>query len=492
MLMVNVASLGDNFALTTGGSAKVDEKSMLCLHNAVAGRTYHILKADGNITLNDNGTDTPQNGWLDKNVMGSRFMKFDVDSGDNYYNITVTKADTVLRSGLIDAILDSGDTAANRWLSAASINNYSDPNAVDAMMNMAEAGGVMHGMATMVDTFDDSIFGQIGLNIREGKKYKNAKLRKTVNEKIDAPKIDDVNITELPVAKTTEIMPQAAEYSEESPFVHEKRVWASYVHNKEKVSGMNLGENFNGKYDMTVNGATIGADLWSGETSFGGISLMYSDGKINGSTGATTRNDVEYLGIGVYNRKDLENSISLMYDMTYINGENDIKQNNSGFEVTAKPKTKTISAGFRLEKMYDIKNCKLVPFAGLRYMNIDGDKYDNSIGLHYDAGKMNVFSLPLGIKIAGKEITNNSGWGFKPYGELGYMVNFGDTDNKVEVSYASGSDNFGYDVLDKGMFFAKLGFAISNKNMLLTLGYDYTKSSNAHNNKWNISASFTF
>ena len=505
MLMVNAGNFilsnktTVDAAIATGGNINVDPSSVLCLANVKPDNTYRILVTDG-------GTIT--GGWTHGNICGSNLLEFTIDQGDNYYNITVKKAivppddpepvppEYKGHESIIEAIMKDPDSNAYKWLTTATNTGYYTEKQrhdnVAAMMNMAEAGGVMHGMATMADTFDDSIFGQIGLNLREGKKYKNAKIQNTVNEKVGAPSIDDINITKLPVAKTTEIMPQVPEYSEESPFIHEKRVWASYVHNKEKVNGMNLGDNFDGKYDMTVNGATIGADLWSGETSFGGISLMYSDGKINGSAGAATRNEVEYLGIGVYNRKDLENSISLMYDMTYINGENDIKQNNSGFEVTAKPKTKTISAGLRLEKMYDIKNCKLVPFAGLRYMNIDGDKYNNSIGLHYDAGKMNVFSLPLGIKIAGKEVTNSSGWGFKPYGELGYMFNFGDTDNNVEVSYGNGRDNVGYDVLDKGMFFAKLGFAVTNKNMVITLGYDYTKSSNAHNNKWNISANFTF
>ncbi|MBQ0067937.1 MAG: hypothetical protein KBS60_07155 [Phascolarctobacterium sp.] len=488
MLMVNGMGLNGDIAISGYTSAEVKEGSKLCLDDVKPG-TYKILGNGGSIT-----------GKWDS-VWGSNLLEFAVDTNitdggsGTYYNITVTKANEIPEEykphqNVIQAILGDPSSKAYEWLMAATNTGFYSAQEredhVSAMMNMAEAGGVVHGMITMQHTFEDSIFSQNGLDVRGNRVQRKPELMDTVSDK---PAIGNINITEIPVAKTSEIMPEA--YDEVIGLDLEKRVWASYVHSKEKVTGMNLGNGLDGKYSSEINGATVGADLWSGETSFGGIALMYADGKINGSSGASTRNKVDYYGFGVYNRKDMKDNMSVIYDFNYLYGDNDIKQDNSGKEITANPKTKTISMGFRFEKLFESGSTRFIPFAGLRYMNVNGDKYSNNLGVHYDADKMNVLSMPLGLKVLGKSIINKR-WEFKPYAEAGYMFNFGDRDNKMNVSYGNGSESFGYDVMDNGSLFVKAGISGATKNVVFTLSYDYMKSSNSHNNKGNLSANFTF
>ncbi len=311
--------------------------------------------------------------------------------------------------------------------------------------NMGEAAGVLHGTVAMLNSFNDNICSQMSLTNR----------------------------------------PSFAEGVKT-----EKKIWADYIHSKEKVDGLAL-YGIDANYDMQINGFTVGAELWNHKNNLGGVAIMYASGNTNGfSGGVSTRNDMDYYGIGLYNRKDFRNNWSILYDLNYTHGKNDIRQHNYNQEITASPKTNSFSVGVRAEKMFGDAKGQISPFVGLRYNMINSGGYSNNLGIDYDTSRMNVFNVPVGIKFSCA--TRSGGWSFSPYAEVAYIRNFGDTDNRTEMSLGGVSDSFGYDVLDKGAWSVKAGIAMAKDNLSFHIGYNHVKSSNSRNNRWHIGLNVSF
>ncbi|MCQ2362178.1 MAG: autotransporter domain-containing protein [Acidaminococcaceae bacterium] len=316
---------------------------------------------------------------------------------------------------------------------------------LNAVSNMGEAAGVLHGTVAMLNSFSDNICSQMSLTGR----------------------------------------PSVAEGTEKG-----KRIWADYIHSKEKVDGLALC-GIDANYDMQINGFTAGAELWNHKNNLGGVAIMYASGNTNGfSGGVSTRNEMDYYGIGIYNRKDFRNNWSILYDLSYTHSKNDIRQYNHNQEITAKPKTNSFGVGVRAEKIFGDAKAQVTPFVGLRYNMIKSEGYSNNLGIDYDTRRMNVFNVPIGIKFSCA--TRSRGWSFSPYAEVAYIRNFGDTDNRTEMSYGGVSDSFGYDVLDKGAWSAKAGISVAKDNLSFNIGYNHVKSSNSHNNRWHIGLNVSF
>lgn len=268
---------------------------------------------------------------------------------------------------------------------------------------------------------------------------------------------------------------------------HDKDIWAHYVHTKEQVDGLKRA----GSYDSQYNGIVVGADLYKEDKGTVGAALTYVDGNINGSTLASrTENDAKYYGASIYGSIKNEDT-AVIADVSYLHGEHDITQRNSGKLIMGEPESDAFSVGVRVEKSTKAGIGKLVPYAGLRYMHLGSGNYSNSIGLTYDADDAELFLLPVGLKYS-SEVRNTNGWTVRPLVELGYVWAFGDTDANQTVSLNGVSNGFGYDVTDSGSYVGRFLLEAEKSNISYALGYEYQKGDSVEADKWMFNVNWKF
>ncbi|MBQ0067175.1 MAG: hypothetical protein KBS60_03160 [Phascolarctobacterium sp.] len=458
--------------------------------------------------------------WNEENIYASDAiyrLVYDTQNADfsNYvlraeYNTVeaVYGAGNIAASGIFDKMLREKGTEANKWLKSvlnlrgSSGGREKGVGMLNAAANIGETAGVMHGLATIVQTFGKNMYSRLGITerpslLRTIDREPALRLQNTVYDLGDAPQIRDFitdkEVETVAVGKQEEIMPvhEVRDFKFKNYDSMEKEVWASYVNSKEKVDGLKF-VGIKAKYDLNVKGATVGADLWSKEDSIGGLAVMYADGDANGSSGGvSTRNDVDYYGVGLYERKDIADDTILLMDVNYTHGKNDIKQDNNGVEIIAKPKVDTFSAGIQVEKMFGTENKQFTPYAGARYLHMESKSYENNLDMKYGSKKAEIVSIPVGFK-AGAFKETYGGWHFGPFVEAGYIFNIGDVKDKMKVAYGGVAENFKYEIMDDGCLFTNAGFVVRKDGFIIQLGYTYMKGRKSKNNRYNVNMNFEF
>ena len=164
-------------------------------------------------------------------------------------------------------------------------------------------------------------------------------------------------------------------------------IWAQYIHNKDKVDNMG-GVSYDGQY----NGVIIGGDFADRGKYSSGIAFSYGSGD---STGSASKNEFDFWGLSYYG--GIQNGdTNLIFDVGYSKTSSDVKG-----VIKAEPDTQVISMGIKGEKVISNGHgTSYVPYAGLRYMNIDTDSYNGSIdgktAAHYSTDKADLWLLPVG------------------------------------------------------------------------------------------------
>ncbi|MBQ0067732.1 MAG: autotransporter outer membrane beta-barrel domain-containing protein, partial [Phascolarctobacterium sp.] len=165
-----------------------------------------------------------------------------------------------------------------------------------------------------------------------------------------------------------------------------KQVWAAYLHSKEDIDGLQTGGTER-EGTNTTNGAVVGADLWSTEHAFGGLSVSYATTDVETANDfSKITNDVKSYGIGIYHRHDYRRG-AMIFDGGFTHNKNEIKQEMNlanSYEIKSKPKVEIFDAGLRYEhKCHVDENAAVVPYIGVRYTMVDPDSYCNNIGIRY-------------------------------------------------------------------------------------------------------------
>lgn len=443
LLMVDGAKVTANAAISgiaSTGSAIADG-AVLYIDGAKKGETYKILA----------GTDT---GWADKDIIAdNKLLAFTGDTtSDNKFDVEakLQKVNAVLDNkvvigNVVDTTLAGSDenSAAYKFFNNAvsSKFNATDAEAVNALnsfANMGELAGVSRGTYSMSNIMTDAVGKHLSL--------------------------------------------AGGEHQDTD-------IWAHYVHNKEDVRDMDMG-GMQGSYDLKYNGIVVGGDFYNQGKTTAGVALSYAKGDVN-SVGNTvnTKNDAEYYGISLYGRINNGDS-AVLGDISYLHGKNDITQNNSGMDITASPKSDAFSIGVKAEKTYALGDCKLVPFAGLRYLHLGVGDYSNSLGMHYNADDQNLWLLPVGVTYSYE--TKAGDWTIRPLVEAGYVWTAGDRSTDQTVSLNGASDGFGYNVADSGSFVGRFALEAEKANVTFGLGYEYQKGDSVKANRLMANVSFSF
>lgn len=264
-------------------------------------------------------------------------------------------------------------------------------------------------------------------------------------------------------------------------------VWAYGFHSKENVNGLSFG----GDYDAQYNGVTAGVDLYKNGGTTAGVALTYGDSNVSGSNGfATTKSDSDYYGASIYGRFD-RGSYALLGDISYMKGDHDVTQVNSGETITASPDSDAVSVGVKAVKDFAAgENGTLTPYVGVRYLRLSTDGFTASNGLHYEGDDQDLVLIPVGVNYSAA-ITGGS-WTFRPYAGVGYIWNAGDKSADQTVTLGTAADSFSYDTVDSGSFLTRVGFTADHGDMSYGVGYSYQKGDSVSNNAWTLSASFRF
>lgn len=264
-------------------------------------------------------------------------------------------------------------------------------------------------------------------------------------------------------------------------------VWAYGFHSKENVNGLSFG----GDYDAQYNGVTAGVDLYKNGGTTAGVALTYGDSNVSGSNGfATTKSDSDYYGASIYGRFD-RGSYVLLGDISYMKGDHDVTQVNSGETITASPDSDSISVGVKALKDYAAgDNGVLTPYVGLRYLRLSTDDFTNSLGLRYEGDDQDLVIVPVGVNYTAS--ISHGKWSVRPYAGIGYVWTAGDRSADQTVVVPEGADSFSYDTADSSSFIARVGVTTDCDDMSYGIGYSWQKGDSVSNNAWTLSASFRF
>lgn len=264
-------------------------------------------------------------------------------------------------------------------------------------------------------------------------------------------------------------------------------VWAYGFHSKENVNGFSFG----GDYDAQYNGVTAGVDLYKNGGTTAGVALTYGDSNVSGSNGfATTKSDSDYYGASIYGRFD-RGSYALLGDISYMKGDHDVTQVNSGEIITASPDSDSISVGVKALKDYAAgENGTLTPYVGLRYLRLSTDDFTANNGLHYVGDDQDMVIVPVGVNYTAS--ISHGKWSVRPYAGIGYVWTAGDRSADQTVVVPEGADSFSYDTADSSSFIARVGVTTDCDDMSYGIGYSWQKGDSVSNNAWTVSASYHF
>lgn len=270
-------------------------------------------------------------------------------------------------------------------------------------------------------------------------------------------------------------------------------VWATYVHNTFKTDGMSSNVSTI-TADNDYDGAIVGLDFAKRGNLQTGIAFHYGDGT---GTGAFTKNDYDAWGVSLYGAwENDERHTNLVLDLGYTKTSNDITSTINEKALTADRDVTAWTIGLRGEKEYISGHSQIVPYVGLRYMNVDPSSYtstfDGKEAFHYTGDNQDLWMLPIGVSFR-NETTTNSGWSIVPKVDLAYIWAFGDTDMTTDINMGTSSTApLTYTVMDEGSWLASAGIDATYGDWTFGTGYTYQKGDDTKNDKWYVNLGFHF
>lgn len=459
LLIVNAGGIGSAAALNgNGGKLTVEAGAKLYLANV----------AEGTYTVTQNfASDSSVNGWSNdgdkKEVITDKLAAITniVHGTDGLVTVTIEKkvAATVFADIALPNILNvmerntdskyAGISYLNTLLQENGTGSLSDAEfvaAVNGFAQGAENSGAAHSGTMAAFTIGDTIQSRMSL-------------------------ANDVAAPKGGKGKGTDAADNGS-------------IWAQYIHNKDKVDNLG-GISYDGQY----NGVIIGGDFAPTGKYHSGVAFSYGSGS---STGSVSKNDFDFWGLSYYGsiKNDATNVI---FDAGYSKTSNDIKG-----AVDIDSDTKVLTLGVKGEKLINNGHgTSYVPYAGLRYLNVDGGSYNGTIGgevaANYNNDKANIWMLPIGIGVQYETVTSD-GWKLRPMADIAYVWTFGDNNSAMDVTVpgVNATDRLGYDIMDSGFFVGKLGVEAEKGDWTYGLGYAYQKGSHAQNNKFTVNVTYSF
>ncbi|BDE83440.1 hypothetical protein CE91St52_02170 [Phascolarctobacterium faecium] len=460
LLIVNGSGIGTNgiAALTgeTGSTLKVSPGAKLYLTSTNAG-TYTIAKGF---------TSTTFGGWswsadtaaVDVSVNKlSEIEKIEKNTTSGDFTVTVRQTDIQKKyDGIaLPHILQAMDQSRTEYAGIKYLTYLANDNtldkeqfiaAVNGFAQGAENSGAAHSGTMAAFTIGDTIQSRMSL-------------------------VSDVAAPQGGKGKGTDATDNGS-------------IWAQYIHNKDKVDNLG-GISYDGQY----NGVIIGGDFAPTGKYHSGVAFSYGDGS---STGSVSKNDFAFWGFSYYGSIKNDDT-NVIFDAGYSKTSNDIKGS-----VDIDSDTKVLTLGVKGEKLINNGHgTSYVPYAGLRYLNVDSGSYNGTIGgavaANYSTDKANIWMLPIGIGVHHETVTAD-GWKLRPTADIAYVWTLGDKNTAMDITVpgVNATDRLGYDIMDSGFFVGKLGLEAEKGDWTYGLGYACQKGSHAQNSKFMLNVTYSF
>ena len=461
LLIVNGSGIGTSgTAALTGGSGStltVNQGAKLYLTSTNAG-TYTIAKGFANTTI-DGWSWSADAAAVDVSVNKlSEIEKIEKNTADGDFTVTVRQTDVQKKyDGIaLPNILQAMDQSRTEYAGIKYLTDLANDNKLDK-----------EGFIAAVNSF------------AQGAENSGA----TRTGALAALDLGTAAQEHLSLAKAAE--EQSGGFGKAAVDTADNgSIWAQYIHNKDKVDNMG-GVSYDGQY----NGVIIGGDFADRGKYSSGIAFSYGSGD---STGSASKNEFDFWGLSYYG--GIQNGdTNLIFDVGYSKTSSDVKG-----VIKAEPDTQVISMGIKGEKVISNGHgTSYVPYAGLRYMNIDTDSYNGSIdgktAAHYSTDKADLWLLPVGISISHESVTAG-GWKVRPTADIAYVWTLGDKNTAMDITVpgVNATDRLGYDIMDSGFFVGKLGLEAEKGEWTYGLGYVCQKGSHAQNSKFMLNVTYSF
>lgn len=457
----------------------IDGAAKLVVGGAAAGN-YKIVDA----------TDAVLNGaWVQENiVLDNALMTADWDVNAQAAKkldliISAKSADEIANSGITSESSSSAIAQIASQLGAAGGNVANMPieNQAAASFIKEVMSGAASGTKTaqnMKDAMDSAL--NIGENVGA-----NANAAAVVNN-VTGITTQRMSFTQMNTA------PQGGHGKVERKYKTGEGVWAQYMHGKDKVEDMPMGDTTT-SYDSQYNGIVFGYDFKEVGKTHTGIAFNYGSGDSSGSTSSThSRSEFDFWGVGLYH-SIMNDDTNLIFDINYNKSDTDVTQTGLGGTLTANPKTETMSFGVKAEKLIQNGPVQIVPYAGARFLTIDTDDY-HVAGLNatYAPERQNVWLIPVGVSLR-QENTYENGWKVTPKADLSYIWALGDTDSSMSVAVGNATPFTNkYTVMDNGSFLGTLGIEAAKGDWTYGLSYSYQKGEYQRSDKWFVDVRYSF
>lgn len=465
LMVAGDAALTMDGALKAGGTAtitisngsaatlKVDSGAKLYIADAQADKQYTIVSG-----FTNSGSDVTDGGWNGTNLLLNKLVKGSGSYSSGSFTVSTQKVKAsealpgVALPNILDAMSSQTDSpyAGIKYLSNAISGLNSNAQTLAAVNSFAQgaenSGATRTGALAALDL---GTAAQEHLSLAKAAEEQSGGFGKAAVDTADNGSI-----------------------------------WAQYIHNKDKVDNMG-----GVSYDRQYNGVIIGGDFADRGKYSSGIAFSYGSGD---STGSASKNEFDFWGLSYYG--GIQNGdTNLIFDVGYSKTSSDVKG-----VIKAEPDTQVISMGVKGEKVISNGHgTSYVPYAGLRYMNIDTDSYNGSIdgktAAHYSTDKADLWLLPVGISISHESVTAG-GWKVRPTADIAYVWTLGDKNTAMDITVpgVNATDRLGYDIMDSGFFVGKLGLEAEKGDWTYGLGYACQKGSHAQNSKFMLNVTYSF